>query len=203
MRALDLEAVQAFVLIADLRSFTRAADILDTTQSAISLKLKRLEERLGHKLIERTPRMVRLSAKGVLRHDDSRRDGDVLLNESFGWMAAPHWKHRAGEPLRLATQAYPCRVRAMAVTALEAARMPWREVFVGGGIATIGAAVQAGLAVAAMPQRVAPPGTIDVGARFGFPPLPSRDVVLYSSTTDRHVRSALRTLSHAFKSTPG
>ncbi len=46
MRALDLEAVQAFVLVADLRSFTRAADILDTTQSAISLKLKRLEERL-------------------------------------------------------------------------------------------------------------------------------------------------------------
>ncbi|MFT4511217.1 LysR family transcriptional regulator [Caballeronia sp. 15711] len=283
MKALDLEAVQAFVLVADLRSFTRAADILATTQSAISLKLKRLEERLGHRLIERTPRMVRLSAKGhaflaparsllsahdsaivslepertllkvgishhivgselplllkhihnadptlivemrvstsreveaefergaldaaiVLHHDDNRPAGDVLLEEAFGWIAAPHWIHRAGEPLKLATQASPCRVRTMALAALAGAQVPWIEVFVGGGTATIGAAVQAGLAVAAMPRRVAPFGTIDVGAKFGLPPLPSRDVVLYSSTTDRHVRSALRTLSNAFRSTPG
>ncbi len=40
MKALDIEAVQAFVLVADLKSFTRAAEALDTTQSAISLKIK-------------------------------------------------------------------------------------------------------------------------------------------------------------------
>ena len=34
MRALDVEAVQAFVLTADLKSFTRAAEAMDTTQSA-------------------------------------------------------------------------------------------------------------------------------------------------------------------------
>ncbi|MBW0445196.1 LysR family transcriptional regulator [bacterium M00.F.Ca.ET.228.01.1.1] len=282
MKTLDLEAIQAFVLVADLRSFTRAADALDSTQSAISLKLKRLEERLGHRLIERTPRMVRLSPKGeiflqaarnllsahddalavltrkratlkvgishhivggdlpvllrhmhsadpgllvemrvsssrdieaefdrgtldaavVLRHDDNRRDGETLLDQPFGWMATPEWTHRAGEPLRLATQAYPCRVRAMAVTALEEARVPWVEVFVGGGIATIGAAAQAGLAVAALALRVAPPGTVDVGPRLGLPPLPSREVVLYSSTSDKQVRAALRTLASAFRSAP-
>jgi hypothetical protein len=38
-RPLDLDAVQAFVLVADLNSFTRAAEALDTTQSAVSLKL--------------------------------------------------------------------------------------------------------------------------------------------------------------------
>ena len=44
MRALDVEAVQAFVLVAEMNSFTRAAEALDTTQSAISLKIKRLED---------------------------------------------------------------------------------------------------------------------------------------------------------------
>ncbi len=65
MRALDMDAVQAFVLVADLRSFTRAAEALGTTQSAVSLKLKRLEDRLGRRLVERTPRLVRLSADGA------------------------------------------------------------------------------------------------------------------------------------------
>lgn len=65
MATLDVDAVQAFVLVADFQSFTRAAEALDTSQAAISVKLKRLEDRLGEKLIERTPRMVRLSARGA------------------------------------------------------------------------------------------------------------------------------------------
>jgi DNA-binding transcriptional LysR family regulator len=64
-RPLDLDAVQAFVLVADLNSFTRAAEALATTQSAVSLKLKRLEDRLGRRLLERTPRRVRLSSEGA------------------------------------------------------------------------------------------------------------------------------------------
>src|SRR5215218_9908359 len=64
-RPLDLDAVQAFVRIAELDSFTRAAEAMRTTQAAVSLKLKRLEERLGCRLIERTPRYVQLSAQGA------------------------------------------------------------------------------------------------------------------------------------------
>jgi DNA-binding transcriptional LysR family regulator len=55
-RPLDLDAVQAFVRIAELGSFTRAAEAMRTTQAAVSLKLKRLEERLGCGLVERTAR---------------------------------------------------------------------------------------------------------------------------------------------------
>lgn len=66
MKALDLDAVKAFVFIADLQSFTRAAEVLDTTQSAISLKVRRLEDQLGRRLLERTPRQVRLSAEGAV-----------------------------------------------------------------------------------------------------------------------------------------
>ncbi|OKO76219.1 LysR family transcriptional regulator [Bradyrhizobium sp. NAS96.2] len=65
MTTLDVDAVKAFVTIADLKSFTRAADVLGTTQGAISVKLKRLERQVGHRLIERTPRLVRLSAQGA------------------------------------------------------------------------------------------------------------------------------------------
>src|SRR3989344_1334993 len=64
-RSLDLDAVEAFVRIAELGSFTRAAEAMSTAQAAISLKLKRLEDRLGCRLIERTPRHVQLSARGA------------------------------------------------------------------------------------------------------------------------------------------
>ena len=64
-KALDLNAVQAFVFTAELQSFTRAAEALGTTQSAISLKLRQLEKHLGRRLLERTPRRVRLSAEGA------------------------------------------------------------------------------------------------------------------------------------------
>src|SRR5262247_3941047 len=65
MKTLDVEAVQAFFLTADLKSFTRAAEAMDTTQSAVSLKIKRLEDGLGQRLLERTPRLVRLAAEGT------------------------------------------------------------------------------------------------------------------------------------------
>src|SRR5438309_11944888 len=62
---LDLDAVRAFVRIAELDSFARAAEAMGTTQGAVSLKLKRLEERLGCRLVERTPRHVQLSTQGA------------------------------------------------------------------------------------------------------------------------------------------
>lgn len=281
MKTLDVDGVQAFVLVADLNSFTRAAEAMDTTQSAVSLKIKRLEDGLGRRLLERTPRLVRLSAEGsaflgaarnlvaahqsaigafaaehrrltvgishhivgtdlasflkrmnasdpglvielhidasravleafdggaldaaiVLGHGAKRRDGDVLFEEQFGWMAAPDFHRPPGEPLRLATQAEPCSVRAMALGVLDAAGIGWTEVFVGGGVATIGAAISAGLAVAALGRHVAPPDTIDLGPRLGLPPLPSLDVMLYSKLSDSRGRRALRTLGAAFAAT--
>ncbi|HEX2114208.1 MAG TPA: LysR family transcriptional regulator [Alphaproteobacteria bacterium] len=72
MTTLDVEAVKAFVAIADFQSFTRAAKALGTTQGALSVKLKRLEDRVGQKLIERTPRLVRVSAQGAAFLDSAR-----------------------------------------------------------------------------------------------------------------------------------
>jgi len=279
MKALDIDAVQAFVLTADLRSFTRAAEAMDSTQSAVSLKVRKLEDGLGRRLLERTPRQVRLSADGsaflpaaralvaahagamdafgtmrrrlvigishhivgpdlplllrrvgengrgitlevrvapsreildafdrgeldaaiVLRHDSRRLDGEVIHEETFGWMAAQDYIHRPGESLRLATQAAPCSVRSMAIDTLDTAGLPWTEVFIGGGVNTIGAAVAAGLAVAALRRRVAPAGTFDVGAQLGLPALPSRTVVLHANATDADARGTLQALGAAIR----
>jgi len=63
--ALDIDALRALMLVADYRSFTRAAEALETTQAAISLRLKRLEARIGRRLLERTPRLVQLTPDGA------------------------------------------------------------------------------------------------------------------------------------------
>lgn len=62
---LDLDAVRAFIHVAELDSFTRAAEATGATQAAVSLRVKRLERRLGRQLIERTPRHVQLSPHGA------------------------------------------------------------------------------------------------------------------------------------------
>lgn len=63
-KSLDIDAVRCFVLTADLSSFTRAAEVLDIAQAAISLKIKRLEKQLGFRVLDRTPRLVVLSKEG-------------------------------------------------------------------------------------------------------------------------------------------
>jgi DNA-binding transcriptional LysR family regulator len=100
MLALDVDAVRAFVMVADLRSFTRAAEALGTTQGAISVKLKRLEDRIGHRLIERTPRSVRLSAQGgtflqgarafLAAHDDALASLNAAPQRRFSLGIAAH-----------------------------------------------------------------------------------------------------------------
>ncbi len=62
--SLDIPTVQAFLLVAELQSFTRTAEALGETQAAVSMKLQRLEALLGKRLVERSPRAVRLTAEG-------------------------------------------------------------------------------------------------------------------------------------------
>ena len=278
-RPLDLDAVQAFVRIAETGSFTRAAEAMQTTQAAISLKLRRLEARLGCRLVERTPRYVRLSEQGeafldrardllaahdralavlagarqhlaigisdhvagpelptliarmnaqdpllvieirigssaellqgfdrrefdavIVRLHAGRNDGELITEEQFGWFAAPGWQHRADEPLPVATMAEPCGVRALAAQLLDAAGISWSEIFVGGGVAAVAAAVMAGLGVAALAPRMLPPGAVDVGPQLGLPDLPRLPVLLHSRVRDGRAREALAALAAAFRS---
>jgi DNA-binding transcriptional LysR family regulator len=65
---LDLDLLRCFVQVAERGGFTPGATALGLTQSAVSLKVKRLEELLGRRVFERTSRSVALT-----------RDGETLL----------------------------------------------------------------------------------------------------------------------------
>jgi hypothetical protein len=80
----------------------------------------------------------------------------------------------------------------------SAAGIAWTEVFVGGGVMAVGAAVSAGLAVAALVQRVAPAGAVEVGEQLGLPPLPTSKVILHTRLSDPHSQETLRAVSSAF-----
>ena len=278
LKTLDLDAVQTFALTASLANFTRVAEATGTTQSAVSLKLKRLETFLGKRLLERTPRSVRLTNDGaafldharallaaneralmaeatpvhrlrlgisdhasgpelpvllgrlnsadpslalditvgfssalldtfdkgkldgvIVRQEASRRGGEALAEDEFAWFASPALAWRRSDALRIANLAAPCGVRATAIRALDAAKIPWTEAFVGGGVGAVTAAVSAGIAVAALARRIAPTGSIDAGAAFKLPRLPRSKVMLYSRVSDPRSRAALRTLAAAFR----
>lgn len=63
-RNLDLTALRSFVAVADAGGVTRAAGLLNLTQSAVSMQLKRLEESTGLDLIDRSGRGVALTPMG-------------------------------------------------------------------------------------------------------------------------------------------
>jgi len=279
MTTLDIATVQAFLLVAELQSFTRAAEALGTTQASVSMKLQRLEAVVGKRLVERSPRAVRLTADGagfvdsaralmeahdralsgqqpprqqlslgisdhaagtelvpllaklhavspqlslavtigfsrnlleiydqgeldavIVRQEGGRRGGEKLTEDEFGWFASPQLQWRRGEKLQLATLAPPCGVRALAVRALEKAGIEWSESFVGGGVTAVVAAALAGLAVAPLARRIAPPGMVDVGPAQGLPRLGPSKVMLYSKVSESAKLAALRTLAATFRS---
>jgi DNA-binding transcriptional LysR family regulator len=276
---LDIATVQAFLLVADLQSFTRTAEALGTTQAAVSLKLQRLETLLGKRLVERSPRAVRLTANGatfldrarvliaahdralsgeasvaqslslgvsdhaagpelvpllerlhamssnltlavtigfsremheaydagrldavIVRQEGSRRGGEKLAEDEFGWFASRRFCLPKGEQLPLATLAPPCGVRAIAVRALDRAGLTWRERFVGGGVTAVVAAALAGLAIAPVARRIAPPGLVDVGPALKLPKLGSSKVMLHSKVSDPAKLAALRAVAATFRS---
>ena len=63
---LKLEALEQFVAVARTRNFTRAAEELHLSQSALSRSIQKLEEQLGQPVFERKPREVLLTDLGTL-----------------------------------------------------------------------------------------------------------------------------------------
>jgi DNA-binding transcriptional LysR family regulator len=61
---LDIDLLRAFSSVAELGSFTLAADALLRRQSTISLQIKRLEDGLDRRLLERGARRVTVTAAG-------------------------------------------------------------------------------------------------------------------------------------------
>ncbi len=60
----DLSLLSHFIAVARTRSFTRAAEMLNTSQPVISRSIRRVEEHVGAPLFERTTRQVKLTPAG-------------------------------------------------------------------------------------------------------------------------------------------
>lgn len=276
--ALDVEAVSAFLQAAELSSFTRAAEALGSTQSLVSTRIKRLEATLGKLLLQRHPRLVRLTPEGerflpaardflaahgralaafteeperitvgiseqaagpdiplllsrlaahdpgllvnlriepsslleaafeageidavLVRRIGTGKTGEVLREDVFGWFASPSLSPRPDAPLPMISLVNECRLRRHAIDALNRCGRPWREAFIGGGMAAVLAAVSGGLGVSPLATRIAPRDAVDVGREWDLPALGRSQVVLRSQVSSARGRSFVRELATAFR----
>lgn len=72
MKITSLSEVEAFLAVAELNSFGKAAQELGIAQSTVSRRITNLETRLGHPLVLRTTRKVALTDAGVTYAADLR-----------------------------------------------------------------------------------------------------------------------------------
>ncbi len=70
---LSIDQLRSFVTIAETGSYTRAAERLYRTQPALSLQIKRLEERLGTRLFQRNGRQTTVTEAGQVLLTYARR----------------------------------------------------------------------------------------------------------------------------------
>lgn len=61
---IDFDGIQAFVAIAELGGFSKAAEHLHVTQTALTRRVQKLESYLGLRLLDRTTRYVEVTAVG-------------------------------------------------------------------------------------------------------------------------------------------
>ncbi|GGC11817.1 LysR family transcriptional regulator [Marivita lacus] len=96
MRIVNLptDLLRTFITVIEVRSHTKAAELLNRSQPAVSLQIKRLEDMVGYKLIRQKGRIMHVSEKGealamharqILRLNDlaiglfERKHADSLL----------------------------------------------------------------------------------------------------------------------------
>jgi DNA-binding transcriptional LysR family regulator len=93
---IDVDQLRTFIAIVETGSFTKAAEVVHKTQSAVSMQIKRLEERLdrpiftrdgraskltedGERLLDYARRIVKLNVEALAAFDDAELTGRVRL----------------------------------------------------------------------------------------------------------------------------
>ncbi|WP_068318889.1 LysR substrate-binding domain-containing protein [Polycladidibacter hongkongensis] len=77
--SLDVDQLRTFLAIAELGGFSKAGEAVHKTQSAVSMQMRRLEERLGQTLFAKDGRNSRLTDDGHRLVDYARRM--IALND--------------------------------------------------------------------------------------------------------------------------
>lgn len=278
--ALDIDQLRTFLAIAELGSFTKAADSVHKTQSAVSMQMRRLEERLsrpifvkdgrqsrltedGHRLLEYAQRMIRLNDETVAAFaepemvgrvrlglpddyaerllpqvlaafarlnpaieisvqcqgsvitgglvesgdldiaivtsgDCVRMHGELLRRESLHWVSSADRCLHCEDVLRLALGPTSCSWRAAAVAALDRVNRPYAISYSSSSAAALTSAVQAGLAIAVLPESAIRPGFRILGEAEGMPELPPCEItILRAAHANDAVHDALCSHIHA------
>jgi DNA-binding transcriptional LysR family regulator len=109
MRGDELADLNVFLAVAEENSFTRAAAKLGTSQSALSYTIRRLETRLGVRLLTRTTRRVAPAEAGerLLRTlrpalgdiETELRSLGELREKPAGTIRAEFWLESSTRPL--------------------------------------------------------------------------------------------------------
>ncbi|KQV35121.1 MULTISPECIES: LysR family transcriptional regulator [unclassified Rhizobium] len=85
---LESDLLRTFVAVADVGNFTKAADRVGRTQSAVSMQIRKLEDILGEPLFERGARGVSITKQGARLLDNARRI-IALLDDTAATLRAP------------------------------------------------------------------------------------------------------------------
>ncbi|MFC5864062.1 LysR family transcriptional regulator [Acidicapsa dinghuensis] len=101
----DLNELQFFVQVSRTQSFTQAARKLGVPKSSVSRAIRRLEDRLGVRLIDRTTRSVALTEAGELYRSHCQRIMDQAeeAEQAVGaLLATPRGRLSIGAPVAFA-----------------------------------------------------------------------------------------------------
>lgn len=88
---LDIELLKCFEAVVDQNGFTQAGNHLGLSQSAVSQRIQRLEERTNKKLFSKAIRGIELSPDGEILLSFARRIL-TLHNEAVQWIQQPDMK---------------------------------------------------------------------------------------------------------------
>src|SRR3954470_128189 len=96
---MEIRQLKAFVAIAEAKTFTAGARLVNVTQAAISMQIRQLEDEVGLPLFTRTPRRVILTEAGEHLLERARkilREHDAAIAEISELAGAEHGRLRIG-----------------------------------------------------------------------------------------------------------
>jgi LysR family carnitine catabolism transcriptional activator len=99
---ISIRDLEAFIALADLQNFTRAAVRCHLSQSAFSTRVSAIEHALGARLFDRTTRSVELTQEGALFLESARR-----LHSDFSEVVTDFKEYTTGRKGRVAIATLP------------------------------------------------------------------------------------------------
>ncbi len=96
---MEIRQLKAFLAIAEAKTFTAGAKIVNITQAAVSMQIRQLEDELGMSLFTRTPRRVILTEAGehlLQRARKILREHDAAIAEIAELAGAEYGRLRIG-----------------------------------------------------------------------------------------------------------